>query len=178
MHNQPKNEILKNIGIFLAGTGITVATYFAKPVVENKVTEFQQNQQEEQKLQARKEYFENFKASFPKLVSLIEENNGIIMNRRTGIEIYVMQKGSLPNLTPEVVAESEEKNIKLVEISQGELRYDIGGLEDSELSSRTFTKTFKVVLNAPQNNFRGNTGENGFFESPKPAPKSNGTSPL
>ncbi len=180
--NQPKSklEIFKKAGIFLAGLLTATAANFAKPVIENKVAEFQQNQKQDQEVQIQKQNLENFKINYPKLISLIEKNNGVIMNRRTGIEIYVIRKGSLPNLTPEIVAESEEKNIKLVEISQGELRYDIGGLEDLELSSRTFTKTFKVVLNAPQNNFRGNEGEDGFFRNQEPIPtvRPNKISPL
>lgn len=47
MRNQPKTELFKKAGIFLAGLLTATAVNFAKPVIENRVAEFQQNKQEE-----------------------------------------------------------------------------------------------------------------------------------
>lgn len=83
------------------------------------------------------------------------------MNRNGNIEIFCIKKGETPGLTLEIIEELRKNNIGVQELSSGQLHYDTIPAQQTD----TFTKIYKLNLNnAPQNNFRGNTGKNGFFE--------------
>ena len=113
--NQPKKEILKNIAIFLAGAGMTVATYFVKPHMDNMVKNLQQDSKIEklkQQNQIKQIEIENFEKLYPELVLLVKEQNGTFAIENGNVVLTVRENRSVLE---------DNKNIELSQKTKKEL---------------------------------------------------------